>query len=307
MTDVTPTNLVESEAVDADELDTGVEAQAPDNDAEPELDDDGDPVPPKSEEDELDEVDWDGKKYKLPKVLKPALMMQADYTRKTQELAEARRALAEQAQQQAQMDQQEVRVAGQVNLLEERLRSYEQIDWQAWRQQAMQISDPDARADALAEVQSAQMQRQEDQQTYGSSLQELNNRRAFRAETLRRQRDQELQDAHAQLSDPKTGIKGWSPEYSAKLQTFAVKELGLEPGDINSVRVVKAVNKAFEAFNAQRKATRSQSLEQAQSIRPAPKIGGNAGAGPRDLAALAKGDDFLAFEAALKRREAKGR
>ena len=41
----------------------------------------------------LEEVDWNGKRYSIPAELKPALMMQADYTRKTQELAEVRKAL----------------------------------------------------------------------------------------------------------------------------------------------------------------------------------------------------------------------
>lgn len=45
-----------------------------------------------SQEDDLEEVEHSGKKYRIPKELKPALMLQADYTRKTQEAAEARRA-----------------------------------------------------------------------------------------------------------------------------------------------------------------------------------------------------------------------
>src|SRR6476660_325944 len=43
------------------------------------------------EDDDSEEVEFGGKKYKLPKDLKPALMMEADYRRKTQELAEQRR------------------------------------------------------------------------------------------------------------------------------------------------------------------------------------------------------------------------
>jgi hypothetical protein len=40
-----------------------------------------------------EEIDWDGEKYAIPAKLKPAFMMQADYTRKTQELAEVRRSI----------------------------------------------------------------------------------------------------------------------------------------------------------------------------------------------------------------------
>ena len=40
---------------------------------------------------EFEEVEHDGKTYKIPRPLKGALLMQADYTRKTQEVAEQRR------------------------------------------------------------------------------------------------------------------------------------------------------------------------------------------------------------------------
>ena len=40
-----------------------------------------------------EEVDWEGEKYRVPAKLKPALMMQADYTRKTQELAVVKTAI----------------------------------------------------------------------------------------------------------------------------------------------------------------------------------------------------------------------
>jgi hypothetical protein len=42
-----------------------------------------------------DEVEYEGKTYKLPKELKEALLRQSDYTRKTQEVAEQRRTVEE--------------------------------------------------------------------------------------------------------------------------------------------------------------------------------------------------------------------
>lgn len=45
------------------------------------------------QDDELEEIEWqDGKKYKIPKAVKPGLMLQSDYTKKTQSLAEQRKA-----------------------------------------------------------------------------------------------------------------------------------------------------------------------------------------------------------------------
>src|SRR5687768_12106596 len=56
-----------------DELETPVEDEEPD-------------------EEPFEEIERNGRKATIPAWLKPELMMQADYTRKTQELAETRRA-----------------------------------------------------------------------------------------------------------------------------------------------------------------------------------------------------------------------
>lgn len=50
---------------------------------------------PTEAESAADEVEYEGKTYKLPKELKEALLRQSDYTRKTQEVAEARRTVEE--------------------------------------------------------------------------------------------------------------------------------------------------------------------------------------------------------------------
>jgi hypothetical protein len=42
--------------------------------------------------DDSEEVEYEGNKYKVPKAIAPALLRQADYTKKTQEVAELRRA-----------------------------------------------------------------------------------------------------------------------------------------------------------------------------------------------------------------------
>jgi hypothetical protein len=48
---------------------------------------------------ELDDVEHQGKTYKIPKALKGALLLQDDYARKVQELDEQRRSHEEQARQ----------------------------------------------------------------------------------------------------------------------------------------------------------------------------------------------------------------
>ena len=65
-----------------------------------ELDDiDTYPETDNSIDDNLDDVDYEGKQYKLPKELKDALLRQSDYTKKTQEVAAQRQAVEAQRQQ----------------------------------------------------------------------------------------------------------------------------------------------------------------------------------------------------------------
>jgi hypothetical protein len=53
----------------------------------------GDPVEQEVQDDGFDDLDWEGESYRVPKGLKEAVMRTEDYTKKTQELAEQRRAV----------------------------------------------------------------------------------------------------------------------------------------------------------------------------------------------------------------------
>ena len=79
-----PVDVEDDAVLDAPEVDADSYSDGTDQ-AETDGAEDGQP------EDDTEEVDWDGTKYRIPKALKPGLLMQADYTRKTQELAEQRR------------------------------------------------------------------------------------------------------------------------------------------------------------------------------------------------------------------------
>jgi hypothetical protein len=88
---------------------------------------------------ELEDVEFSGKHYRLPKELKSALMMHADYTRKTQEVADDRRALEseresldsdrEALRQQAEADREHIRDLARVMALEEQIEAYRTVDW----------------------------------------------------------------------------------------------------------------------------------------------------------------------------------
>src|SRR3954468_4841262 len=80
---------------------------------------------------ELVEVVYDGKGYQLPAELKDALLRQADYTRKTQDVAQARKALeAERAAhlEGAALTRAHIQDAARVVALNDQLTQFAQVD-----------------------------------------------------------------------------------------------------------------------------------------------------------------------------------
>lgn len=85
-------------------------------------------------EDEADEIEHNGEKYKIPKALKDAFLMQQDYTKKTQEVAEVRKnfeAQQETFQKQVQFQQAHFNDIVKFNQLGQELSKYQNVDWNA--------------------------------------------------------------------------------------------------------------------------------------------------------------------------------
>ena len=87
---------------------------------------------PQDPEGEEEEVDYEGKQYRVPKELKDALLRQADYTRKTQEVAETKRTLAQREESIVKAEQRQAEFLGdvaQLAALNDRLNPLERINW----------------------------------------------------------------------------------------------------------------------------------------------------------------------------------
>lgn len=87
-----------------------------------------------SEEPDLAEVEIDGKTYQLPAELKDKVMLQADYTRKTQELSEQRKQVEaeyERVQQLQNIQQQNLEGVANLLLIDKQLEQGQLIDWNA--------------------------------------------------------------------------------------------------------------------------------------------------------------------------------
>ena len=216
------------------------------------------------------ELELDGQVHTLPIALKGAFLRHADYTRKTQELAEQRRALEAQraaAAEQARAGAEATHDRLQLAALDHQLASFRAVDWPAYAQQ-----DPNgaqalhARFQALVEGR-ARLAQAVAQHEHGRRLHEAHEAAAAMAETGRT------------LSRE---IPGWSPELAAKLSDYALSQ-GVTHEELAAAsdpRIWKVLHKAYraEAGGA------GEAAVKAQAVRPAISVAGATagGGGVRD-------------------------
>jgi hypothetical protein len=226
---------------------------------------------PAPAEEEHEEIDFDGAKYRVPKKLKDGFLMQADYTRKTQEVAAERKALETAQQtvkQQAEVSQAHAVDVGRYTIIGEQLAQYDKIDWTTLNQQdpfkAQELFQQrqllkEQRDGLVARIQENEHKRsQETQQDFAKRYAETN-------ESLGRE------------------IKGWNQDLANKLADFA-RQNGATDQDIRTLAVnlplVKLLHKAF--LGDQLIATKQTAAQAAEpKVEPTPlvKVSG-AGARP---------------------------
>ena len=219
--------------------------------------------------DDTAEIEHEGQTYHVPKALKGAFLMHADYTRKTQDVAEQRRTLAERdqsLQQRAQVHYEHLTDIGRVLAHNEALAPYEQIDWQGLR-----ISNPQ-QAQALWS-QYAQMRTQRDAaltqlQTTLTSWQQVN-----AVDTAQR-----IEESRAVLS---RDIKEWSPELYGRLKEFGIREFGFTPQEVaNTIdpRLIKVLHRAMIGDQLMKTAAAASRAAEQEGVKPLPQVGNSASA-----------------------------
>lgn len=249
------TNINESEDGEDGEVEVEVEAQEP----------------------ETEEVDHEGKKYKIPKDLKPALLFQADYTRKTQDLASTRKQL-EESQKAFQERSTTFRTElGKLASVETQLTEYEKLTPQDW--QSAYAKDPDG----TRAHQFTFDQLRTEKANLTTSLGEKEKQFASEQEAKRQSRAQE---SIAFLQDPKTGIPGFTPELNGKLKDFAVRELGYAPEEyqdalFNNPKNIKALHRLTLGDAAIKELAALKKAAKSEDVQPLPQVGSHANATTR--------------------------
>ncbi len=299
MTDTEATNPVSDEDVHASE-ETGV-AQA--HDGEGEQIETGD-NPEGTADDESEELEHDGQKFRLPKevaaAIKPSLMMHADYTRKTQQIAEERKAI-EAARSQIGVANQEVidlrasiiTEERRAKALDEQIEEYKKVSpaqWAHW-----QTQDPAAAASAWHQYQALRDARTEAAQAVEAGRRTLSEKETAALETQRVQRAKQIEEGQAVLA---RDIKGWGPELAGKLADFAERDFGVsrqELAQITDPRFIKLLHRAYSETQAAKTKQAATRVQAAAAVKPTPKVGGTT-IPPKGL------DDRLSPEEWMRRR-----
>lgn len=160
-------------------------------------------------------IEFEGEQYQVPAALKGGFMMQADYTRKTQETAERARQLESreaEINQRAEATEEELNDRAALQTVKNELKRFEQYDWAAY-QQHKQAGTPGA-DEAWNYIQHLKAQKGE----LEKSVSERQEKRSQEAQQSFAKRLEETQQF------AKEQIKGWSPEVDQKLLAFAQEQ-----------------------------------------------------------------------------------
>lgn len=172
---------------------------------------------------EAEEVDFEGKKYTLPKTLKDALLRQADYTRKTQEVAEQRRTVEARASEFDALRQVQEALAddvAEVKSLDKQIALYEKIDWDALISQ-----DP-------VQAQRYQLARDQLKEARVKALGEMQQKGQKLTLDLEQRAARQIEQANQVLARE---IPGWSPAKEAELVNFAKNHVGFADAELQAL------------------------------------------------------------------------
>lgn len=257
-----------------------------DNDAPAgDVDENGDPIP--AVDDDSEEFEHEGAKYKLPKALTPFVQKGLDYEKSASELANERRTLAEQHASEIEQTRAHLKSVAHLISLDERIAQFEQIDWDAFFE-----TDPQRAQSYTKEFREAQRAREAlagkikaDEQT--------------RVQSANTEMAAQRKAARDELSKPvDQGGIGWTPELHKELVQFGAKTYGAKPEEvaaITSPAFFKMLHdaKAWRAHQSAEavKAKAAAKVKAAEAVAPAPTVNGN-----KTAAAARKNPDDMSMD-----------
>lgn len=242
------------------------------NDDEGDEDDDAERAAAKADE-EFEEIEFGGGKHKLPKALKPLLLMQQDYTKKTTDLATERQTWEQSRTQQAAADDAFREQLGEVHSLRAAVKGWTELDWDA-----LEASDP-------AVAQSYWRQFQQTKDALASAEGGLQTKVSERLQGQQEQTAKAMKETGAVLA---RDIPDFTPELAGQIANYGVKEFGVSQEEVREMadpRLWKVLHRAMTAEGELRKLKTAKAQGQRQAVQPAKAPGGkpaSSASGPND-------------------------
>jgi len=250
-----------------DDTQTDDEDGLGEDDAEQSDDDDGE-----DDDDGLEDVEWEGKTIRVTPEVKAALMRRADHTRKTQEVAEQRKALeAREASlaQQAELIEQLQDDRAELALVQRQLKAMDGINWDE-----LEEEDPKEAARLTRQLTRLQTKRDELSKSVDTKTNDLALERQRSANEVRAKAIEQCQRTLA----GKDGIKGWNEGLAVKLGEFAVKSLGFTPEQVLEMTnpwTIKGIHAEYERHQAQRRDRAQKKAQAGEKTAPVRGPGAN--------------------------------
>lgn len=232
-----------------------------------------------AQEPELEEIEFEGEKVRVPKKIKEGLLRQADYTRKTQELAEQRKAFDASREASTTVHKDYVEALASVKAYDAQLARYENVDWAT-----LEATDPAAASSHWRTFTQLKDARSAAEKTAGEKEQSL-------AMESQRQRATRAQEVQAELTKL---LPDWTPggELDLKLAKFGTAN-GLSQQDIAEATLrnpsfVKLLNLARIGADLQAKDAATKKITAAQAVKPAAEVGSRSATATKDPARMSQ-------------------
>lgn len=225
-------------------------------------DDDEEQVEGDDGAEDLEDVEFEGKQYKLPKEVKRGLLREADYTQKTQALAERAKAFEAEAAKTVERTQALRSEIGRVHACQEQVEKFEALPWEQLR-----AADPDEYRELRDEFSLARDRLAEAQGKLQSKEAEL-------GQSERQADATRLAEVEATLT---RDIPNWGPEVFKELVGLAsehgITQLELRQASASEWKILHLASLGAKALKSK---TSVQRHEKAQSTRPAAQTKGRA-------------------------------
>lgn len=263
--EATPTEAVEAtEVAEAQPQDQAEEATAAEEVEGSDADDQAETV-----EDDLEEVEWEGKKARVPPEFKSALMRQVDYTRKTQAVAEQAKAVAARETEIAQRAEAlEATLTERAELLavEQQIAAFDKLSEEDWET----LEDEDPKQARKLQRQHASLKEKAAQLKGTLSTKETEALAAKRTEFATR-----VQESQAVLA---RDIKGWGPKLATEITEYG-KAKGLSNEELLELNtkpaLVKVLHEGLLGAQALKREAAAKKLADAQKTTPLREVGGS--------------------------------